>query len=78
MYRETFLLGGKHFCLLACSESCFLFKMLYAVAEKEVALQCGMEYASLFGRPHRLAFILHSTKSIAVFFLNLSVIFISY
>lgn len=68
MYRERFLLGGKHFCLLACSESCFLFKMLDTVTEKEVALPCSVEYASLFGKPHCLAFILRSTKSIAVFF----------
>lgn len=78
MCQERWLPAGQHFCLLACSKSCFLFKMLLAASEKEVVLPCSVEHASLPGKPHGLAFILRSPKSIAVSFLNLSVISIRY
>lgn len=78
MYRERFLPGGKHFCLLAYFKSRFLFKMMDTVSEKEVALPYSVEYTSLLGKPRSLAFILHSTKSMLIFFLNLSVISVRY
>lgn len=78
MCREGWVPAGQHFCLLPCSNSRFLFKILLAASGTEAVLPCSVEYLPLPGKPHGLAFILQSPKSIAVSFLNLSAVSIRY